>query len=53
MKNFGVVIGDGYFYKNNPVPMEVLIGEDPGGDFLSIIYSKDEFNYPIKMNLVI
>ena len=49
--NFGVVIGDWIFLqKNNPVPMEVLIGEDPGGDFFCQLYiQKDEFNYPIKI----
>ena len=49
--NFGVVIGDWIFLqKNNPVPMEVLIGEDPGGDFFCQLYiQKDDFNYPINV----
>ena len=49
--DFGVVIGDWIFLqKNNPVPMEVLIGEDPGGDFFCQLYiEKEDTDYPKKI----
>ena len=49
--NFGTVIGDWIFLqKDAPVPMEVLIGEDPGGDFFCQLYiEKDDETYPMNM----
>ena len=50
--NFGTVIGDWIFLqKDAPVPMEVLVGEDPGGDFFCQLYiEKDDETYPINHN---
>lgn len=44
----GCVIGDWfYLQKGKPVPMEVLIGEEPGGHFFSQLYiQQDGVHYP-------
>ena len=49
--DFGTVIGDWIFLqKDAPVPMEVLIGEDPGGDFFCQLYiEKDDETYPMNL----
>jgi hypothetical protein len=48
--NSGVVIGDWILLqKDKPVPMEVLIGEEPGGVFFCQLYIEQEgVDYPVR-----